>query len=203
MSEMTAAVLADRLYAPPAIDARARRAARTAALVVGGALLTAAAAQVSIPLGFTPVPITGQTFAVLLVGGSLGWKRGAASQFLYVALGAVGLPFYAPNAEGARGGWQLATGSTAGYLVGFVVAAAVVGWLAERGQDRRLDTSVPAMLAGSAVIYLFGLVWLAHSLGVDSSTAIEYGLTPFLIGDAIKLALAGALLPAAWRLTER
>lgn len=197
---MTAVVLADRIPVPAS---RVLAWLRTAGLVLGGALLTAAAARITIPLGFTPVPITGQTFAVLLVGGALGLGRGAASMTLYVGLGAVGLPFYAANSEGARGGWQMATGSTAGYLVGFIVAAAVVGYLCERGQDRRLDTSIPAMLAGSAVIYLFGLVWLGHSLGVDSSTAIEYGLTPFLIGDAIKLVLAGVLLPAAWRLTER
>lgn len=192
---MAAAVLADRI--PLRADRRIA-VARDVTLVVGGALLTAAAAQLEISLGFTPVPITGQTFAVLLVGAGFGWRRGAGSQLLYVALGAIGLPFYA----GGDGGWTAATGSTAGYLVGFVAAAAVVGWLAERRQDRRVDTSVPAMLTGTAVIYLFGLVWLAHSLGVDATTAIEYGLTPFLIGDAIKLAIAGLLLPAAWRIAS-
>lgn len=192
---MAAVVLADRI---PLRGDQRLAVARDAILIVGGALLTAAAAQLKISLGFTPVPITGQTFSVLLVGAGLGWRRGAASQLLYVALGAIGLPFYA----GGEGGWTAATGSTAGYLVGFVAAAAVVGWLAERKQDRRIDTSIPAMLAGSAVIYLFGLVWLAHSVGVDSTTAIQYGLTPFLVGDAIKLAFAGALLPLAWRVTS-
>lgn len=192
---MTAVVITDHLLAFPRLSPRAR----TAALVVGGALLTAAAAQLTIRLPFTPVPITGQTFAVLLVGGALGMRRGSASLLLYVALGAAGLPFYA---EG-EGGWTAATGSTAGYLVGFVLAAALVGRLAERGQDRRMDTSVPAMLAGTALIYLCGVTWLAHSLGVDSTTAMEYGLTPFVIGDLLKLALAGAALPAAWRLVGR
>ena len=122
---------------------------------------------------------------------------------LYVMLGAVGLPFYAEAADGSRGGWELATGSTAGYLVGFILAAALVGWLAERGQDRRLDTSLPAMLAGTAVIYVVGVAWLAHDLGIDSTTAMEYGLTPFVVGDATKLLLAGTLLPAAWRFADR
>jgi biotin transport system substrate-specific component len=196
---VTAVVLTDRLIPVPALDARAR----TAALVLGGALLTAAAAQLTFHLPWTPVPITGQTFAVLLVGGALGWVRGAASMALYVVLGAVGLPFYAEAADGSRGGWELATGATAGYLVGFILAAALVGWLAQSGQDRRLDTSLPAMLAGTAVIYVVGVAWLAHDLGIDSTTAMEYGLTPFVVGDAIKLLLAGALMPAAWRFADR
>jgi biotin transport system substrate-specific component len=164
-------------------------------LVVGFALLTAGAAQITFHLPWTPVPVTGQTFAVLLAGGALGARRGALSQGLYVALGAIGLPFYADG----DGGWEAATGATAGYLVGFVVAAALVGWLAERKQDRHIVTSLEAMLAGSAVIYLFGVTWLAHDLGVSATEAIELGLTPFIIGDTVKLALAGALLPAAWR----
>ncbi len=196
---MTAVVLTDRLVPVPTLDTRAR----TAALVLGGALITAACAQLTLHLPWTPVPITGQTFAVLLVGGALGCVRGAASMALYVMLGAVGLPFYAEAADGSRGGWELATGSTAGYLVGFILAAALVGWLAERGQDRRLDTSLPAMLAGTAVIYVVGVAWLAHDLGIDSTTAMEYGLTPFVVGDATKLLLAGTLLPAAWRFADR
>jgi biotin transport system substrate-specific component len=183
--------LADRLPIPSTK-------VRDVALVVGFALVTAAAAQVRLPLGFTPVPVTGQTLAVLLAGGVLGWKRGAASQALYVALGAVGLPFYA----GGDGGWEAATGSTAGYLVGFVLAAALVGRLAELRQDRAVLTSVPAMLAGSAVIYTAGVWWLARSIGVSATEAIELGLVPFLVGDLVKLAIAGALLPAAWRLTR-
>lgn len=168
---------------------------RDVALVVGFALLTAAAAQVKLSLGFTPVPITGQTLAVLLAGGVLGWRRGAASQALYVALGAVGLPFYA----GAEGGWEAATGSTAGYLVGFVVAAAFVGRLAEHGQDRAPITAIPAMLAGSALIYVTGVWWLSHSLGVSTTEAIELGLVPFLVGDLVKVAVAGLALPGAWK----
>ena len=170
-----------------------------AILVVGFALLTALAAQVTIPLPFTPVPITGQTFAVLLAGAALGARLGAMSQGLYWVLGAVGLPFYAD----ASGGWEVATGATAGYLVGFVVAAFVVGLLAERKQDRNVLTAVPAFLFGSAIIYLFGVTWLWYSVEAFTTAeeAMAAGLTPFIIGDLIKIGLAGLLLPAAWRLT--
>ncbi len=180
-------------------DLLPRTRARTVALVVGVALLTAAAAQITIPLPWTPVPVTGQTFAVLLAGATLGWRAGGASQVLYVALGAGGLPFYADGASG----WQVATGATGGYLVGFVVAAALVGLLAEHRQDRSVLTSVPAMLAGTAVIYLLGVTWLAFVLDADATTALTKGLLPFVIGDAVKLVAAGLLLPAAWRLAGR
>jgi biotin transport system substrate-specific component len=169
---------------------------RAALLVVGAALLTALAAQVSFLLPFTPVPVTGQTFAVLLAGTALGSRLGAASQALYVALGAAGLPFYADG----EGGWQAATGATAGYLVGFVVAAAVLGMLAERRQDRTVLTAVPAMLMGTAIIYGLGAWWLSIELGVSAAKAVELGVAPFLIGDTLKLAAAGLLLPATWRL---
>ena len=171
----------------------------TAALVVGFALLTALLAQITIPLWFTPVPITAQTFSVLLAGAVLGWRAGAASMSLYWVLGAVGLPFYA---EG-QGGWTAATGATGGYLIGFVVAAALIGYLAERRQDRSVATAIPAFIAGSVIIYLFGLTWLAHSLGVGSARAMELGLTPFVLGDLLKATLAGVALPAAWRFVGR
>jgi biotin transport system substrate-specific component len=176
-------------------------ATRDAILVVGFALLTALAAQISIPLGFTPVPITGQTFAVLLAGGALGATRGAASQFLYIALGAIGFPFYADG----QGGWDVATGSTAGYLVGFVIAAGVVGLLAERGNDRRVRTAIPTFAVGMLVIYTFGALWLAQQLDLplfapdNEPSAWEYGVEPFLLGDLLKAGLAGLLLPAAWK----
>jgi biotin transport system substrate-specific component len=172
---------------------------RTPVLVLGGALLTAAAAQVSIPLGFTPVPITGQTFAVLLVSAALGWRMAVSSQALYWLMGAVGLPFYAD----AKSGWSVATGSTFGYFVGFVAAAALVGYLAERGQDRTFATSFTAMSAGTVIIYAFGVGWLAHSLNVplysaDGKNAFTYGLAPFIVGDLLKMVLAAALTPSAW-----
>lgn len=168
---------------------------RTALGVVGFALLTAVAAQIRFHLPFTPVPVTGQTFAVLLTGAALGMRAGAASQAFYLALGLIGLPVYTDF----EGGWHAATGSTGGYLVGFVVAAAVVGALAERRQDRSFLTSVPAMLAGTAIIYTLGALWLAHHLDVSLSKAVELGVSPFLIGDAVKLVAAGLLLPVAWR----
>ena len=184
------------------IDTIPRSALRDIAAVVGFALLTAGAAQITIPLGFTPVPLTGQTFAVLLAGGALGSQRGAASQGLYVLLGAMGLPFY----NEGQGGWDAATGSTAGYLVGFIVAAYFVGRLAERGQDRQVATSVSAFVAGSIIIYVLGAGWLAYNLdipltaGIGEPSAIAYGVAPFIVGDIIKAALAGASLPLVWRL---
>ncbi len=168
----------------------------TTTLVVGFALFTALMAQIEIPLWFTPVPITGQTLAVLLCGAVLGWRGGAASQMLYLALGAIGLPFY----SGGDGGWQVVTGATGGYLVGFVVAAAAIGFLAERKQDRTVVTAIPAFLAGTALIYGCGVAWLAHSLGVSGVEAMELGLVPFVIGDLVKIGLAGLALPAAWKL---
>jgi biotin transport system substrate-specific component len=185
-------------------DLLERSRVRDAVAIVGFALLTALAAQITIPLGFTPVPWTGQTFAVLLAGGVLGSRRGALSMLLYVSLGAVGLPFYA---EGT-GGWTAATGATAGYLVGFIVAAFVIGLMAEHGQDRKLSTSIPAFLAGTIIIYTFGAGWLAYDLGLPltagagESSAISLGVAPFLVGDVFKALLAGAMLPAAWRFLD-
>jgi len=184
------------------IDLIPRSRLRDVLAVSSFALLTAGAAQISIPLGFTPVPITGQTFAVLLAGGVLGSKLGAASQMFYVILGALGLPFYADGA----GGWDVATGSTAGYLFGFIVAAFLVGLMAEKGQDRNLVTSLPAFIAGSIIIYTFGALWLAYKLdipftaGATEASAVAYGVTPFIVGDILKAALAGVLLPGVWRL---
>jgi len=185
-------------------DLLERSRVRDAIAIVGFALLTAVAAQITIPLGFTPVPLTGQTFAVLLAGGVLGSRRGGLSMLLYVALGAIGLPFYADGA----GGWSVATGATAGYLVGFIVAAIVVGLMAEHGQDRKLSTSIPAFLAGTMIIYTFGAGWLAYDLGLPltadagAPSAISLGVAPFLVGDVFKALLAGAMLPAAWRFLD-
>jgi len=202
---MTAAIPATSLPTTGTLlDLLHKSRVRDAIAVVGFALLTAVAAQISIPLGFTPVPITGQTFAVLLAGGVLGANRGALSMGLYVAFGAIGLPFYADGS----GGWTTATGATAGYLVGFIVAAFAVGKMAEHGQDRKLSTSLPAFVAGSLIIYGFGATWLAIDLGIPltadagESSAIAFGVAPFIVGDIIKALLAGAILPAAWILAE-
>ncbi|MGB1610515.1 MAG: biotin transporter BioY [Ilumatobacteraceae bacterium] len=209
---MSTAALAPRTLADllPAPTVASQRITRDAALIGGFAALTAVLAQVKFSLGFTPVPITGQTLATLLAGTVLGWKRGAASQFVYWVAG-IFMPFawYANDETGSSisAGWNYAIGTTAGYMVGFVLAAALVGALAERGQDRDLMTSVPAMLAGTAVIYTCGVSWLAIKLDIPVATgetnAIGLGLVPFLIGDAIKLIIAGAAAPAVWRLLRR
>jgi biotin transport system substrate-specific component len=172
----------------------------TITMMIGFALLTALAAQIRIPLPGTPVPITGQTFAVLLAGAALGSRAGAGSQAIYWALGAIGLPFY----TNASGGWEAATGATAGYLVGFIAAAWVVGALAERGQDRNVWSAVPAFLAGNAVIYAFGVTWLLLSVeGISTmSEALTAGFTPFVVGDVVKILAVGVLLPLAWKLVD-
>jgi biotin transport system substrate-specific component len=162
-------------------------------LIVAGSLLVALFAQIEIPL--KPVPITGQTFAVLLIGAALGSKRGAAALALYLVEGIAGLPFFS---GGARG-FSIVTGATGGYLVGFVAAAYVIGLLAERGLERNVRTSLIPFLIGTAIIYMFGVSWLAVVLG-SFSDAITFGLLPFLIGDAIKLVAAAVALPAAWKL---
>ena len=170
-------------------------------LVVAGAALVAAAAQIVIERW--PVPLTGQTFGVLLVGASLGAVRGFASLGLYLLAGLAGAPVY----QEQNHGWDYFMGPTGGYLIGFVVAAALIGWLAERRWDRRLSSAVAAMLTGNVVVYLFGLPWLAAELETGFEKTLELGLYPFVVGDLLKLYLAGALLPAAWwavdRATER
>jgi len=168
-------------------------------LVVAGAGLVALCAQIEIPLGFTPVPISGQTFAVLLVGASLGPLLGASSLLLYFCVGLMGAPVY----SGGDGGWDIVHGATGGYLVGFIVAAALAGWLAQRRWDRHFNSAVAAMLSGSVVVYLFGLPWLAKEIGTGLEGTLEAGLYPFVIGDLIKLYLAGMLLPGAWKLVKR
>lgn len=176
----------------PAVDQKLR----DLLLITAGALLVALLAQVRIPLPFTPVPLTGQTFAVLLVGAALGARRGLASLSLYTLIGALGLPVFA----GGAAGLAYASGPTGGYLAGFIVAAFVVGLLAERGLERSIRTSILPFLAGTLVIYLFGAGWLAVLFGLEK--ALELGVTPFLLGDAIKLALAALALPAAWKLVK-
>lgn len=166
--------------------------------VVGVALLTAAAAQFEVRLPFTPVPISGQTFAVLLGAAAVGPLRGSIAQVLYIALGLV-FPFY----SGGASGWEHATGSTAGYFAGFVVASVLVGALARRGADRRVWSTLLAFLLGSSVIYILGAGWLIVSLEMSLTDALTNGVAPFLAGDAIKALMAAGLLPAAWRLARR
>ena len=172
--------------------------AADALLVAAGAALVALAAQISIALPFTPVPITGQTFAVVLVGASLGAVRGFASLALYLAVGLVGAPVY----QGQNHGWDYFVGATGGYLVGFLLAAAVTGYLAEQRWDRRLGSAIAAMLTGNVIIYLAGLPWLAAEVDAGLEKTLALGLYPFVVGDVLKLYLAGVLLPTAWRLVE-
>jgi biotin transport system substrate-specific component len=184
------AVLADRL---PATNARA---VRFAGQVAGVAAFTALLAQVSFRIPGTPVPVTGQTFAVLLAAAAVGPLRGVVGQLLYLVLGVGGLPVFSDGAHG----WSYFVGSTFGFLIGFVLASAVVGRHARRGLDRKPDTVAATFLLGSALIYLPGVWWLSHHLGVSYSKAMELGVYPFLVGDVVKAALAACLLPAAWRL---
>jgi biotin transport system substrate-specific component len=170
--------------------------ARDALLVAGAAGFIGLLAQISIHLSFTPVPITGQTLGVLLAGAALGWRRAGAALLLYAVAGVAGVPWFADHSSGYAS-------ASFGYIIGFFFAAVLCGYLAERGADRSVLRSVPAMLAAEVVIYAFGLTWLAIDLHLGASATIADGLTPFLAGDAIKAALAAGLLPAAWWLAGR
>lgn len=165
---------------------------RHAALITVGALVVALSAQVYIPT--QPVPFTGQTLGILVVGGALGLRRGAAALLLYLVLGLVGLPVFAEGASGR----DVLFGVTGGYLIGFVAAAAVVGRFAELGWDRRIGGSLVTMLIGTALIYAIGVPWLKAVTGMSWSEAVAVGLTPFLLWDAAKLAIAAAVFPLAW-----
>lgn len=167
-------------------------------LVAVGVAVVAASAQVVLPLPFSPVPITGQTFAVLLVGSAFGAGRGVATMLAYLAIGMAGAPVFA----GQEAGWGVMAAPSAGYLVGMLAAAFVVGQLANRGWDRSVRLMVLAMLVGNAVIYAFGVTWLGVSLGVGAGQAIALGVLPFLIGDAVKIAAVASILPASWRLVQ-
>ncbi|MFE7125844.1 biotin transporter BioY [Streptomyces sp. NPDC057617] len=183
----TGAVLADLLPATRARDL---------ALVVGGAVLTGLAAQLSVPVPGSPVPVTGQTFAALLVGTSLGARRGFLSLALYTLAGAAGVPWFSAGSSGAGG-------ASFGYVLGMLLAATAVGALARRGGDRSVLRTAGTMVAGSVIIYAVGVPYLAVVAGLSPSAAISAGLVPFLLGDALKAALAMGALPAAWKLMGR
>lgn len=171
--------------------------ARDFLLVVGASVATALAAQIAVPLPWSPVPLTGQTFAVLLSGALLGARRAFLAQALYLAEGSLGLPVFAGGAAGAI---KLA-GPTGGYLIAFPLAAALTGWLAERSWDRRFVTTFAALLLGSAVIFAAGLIGLSRYVPADRLLTV--GLLPFLPGDLIKSALAAAAFPTMWRVVNR
>lgn len=169
---------------------------RDVAVILSGAGLTGIAAQVSIHTPLSPVPFTLQTLAVLVVGGALGSVRGALSMLVYLLAGMAGVPWYANHAHG----WG---GPSFGYVLGFVLAAAAVGALARRGQDRNPVSTIGAMALGSAIVYLVGATWLAADLHLSTEKAISLGVNPFLVTDALKIAVAAVLFPLAWRLSRR
>lgn len=177
-------VLADRVFP--------RSLVLDAVLVVAGAALTTVFAQIAVPLW--PVPITGQTLAVLLVGSTLGAARGAISLGLYALLGLVGLPVFSDGSHGAG----VLFGPTGGYIVGFIVSAALVGWLAERQWDRKILKAIVTFVAGSVVVFAVGLPWLAVVLHLNLEQTLEGGLYPFILGGLIKAVIAAGLLPLAW-----
>lgn len=181
--------LADRLFA--------RGVVMDIVLVAAGAALTAIAAQVQVPLW--PVPITGQTLAVLLVGSSLGALRGTLSMLLYAVLGMVGLPVFSD----ATSGMGVILGPTGGYIVGFVFAAAFTGWIAQRSWDRRVLRSLLAFVGGTVVTFAVGLPWLAISLGLDLQQTLQGGLYPFIIGGIVKSVIAAGVVTLGWRYIER
>ncbi|MFI8995225.1 biotin transporter BioY [Streptomyces sp. NPDC053542] len=191
-SSRPGAVLADLL--PAATAPRAR--VRDAALVLGGAALTGVAAQIAVPVPGSPVPVTGQTFAALLVGASLGAGRGFLSLALYALVGMAGVPWFAGGQAGAGG-------ASFGYVLGMLLAATVVGALARRGGDRGVLRTAGTMLVGEALIYAVGVPYLAMATGMSMGQAVAAGLVPFLIGDAVKAVLAMGALPTAWKLVGR
>lgn len=174
-------------------DSRAASLAFDLALVLAGSALIALSARVAIPLPFSPVPITGQTFAVLLVGAALGRRRGAAAVLAYLAEGAAGLPVFA----GAHTGPAALVGPTGGYLFGFVPGAWLCGYLAERGWDRSVGGTIASMTLGNVAIFAVALPWLARFVGAANVWAL--GFWPFIPGDVMKIGLAAAVLPLAWK----
>jgi biotin transport system substrate-specific component len=183
--------LADFLV-PIRVGERLSTRIRHVALIAAGTLFVILCARVVIPT--EPVPFTGQTFGVLLVGGALGFRRGLAALLLYLAIGAIGVPVYADDGAGV----SIIQGPTGGYLIGFVVAAAVVGRLAELGWDRRIGGALAAMAIGTAIIYAIGVPWLKATTGLSWPDAVAGGMTKFLVWDAAKLAVAAGIFPAAW-----
>ncbi len=165
-------------------------------LILGGAAFVGVTAQVVIPLPFTPVPLTLQTFAVLLVGAALGTWRGVASMVVYAAAGSAGVPWFSAGSSGAGG-------ASYGYILGFIVAAGVVGRLAERGATLTPVRTAGLMVVGNLVIYSIGVTYLKFAIDASWSTSLALGVVPFLLGDALKIALAAGLLPGTWRLLSR
>jgi biotin transport system substrate-specific component len=172
---------------------------RDVVLVLAYAGFVGLAAQIVIPLWFTPVPITGQTFAVLLGAAALGWRRALSGMLVYALAGLVGVPWFANSS----GGLDSFAEPSFGYILGFVVASLVIGGMAARGHDRHVVRGALVLVLGSLIIYAFGLPWLIATLGVSFSKGLSLGVTPFLLGDLIKLLVAAGLLTGAWALLRR
>ena len=169
---------------------------RYGAITLAGSALIALCAQISVP--FYPVPVTMQTFAVILIGLTYGWRLGGITVALYLVEGAIGLPVFA----GGKGGMIVLMGPTAGYLYGFVLATVACGWFAERGFDRSYFKLILPLLAGNVLLYTSGLVWLGNFIGWDKPV-LDLGLYPFIPGDLLKIAMAAVLLPTVWKYVDR
>ena len=165
-------------------------------LIIGGSLVIGLCAHVKVFLPFRPVPVTGQTFAVLMIGALLGARRGCLAVIAYIIEGAAGLPVFAVGA-----GLASLLGPTGGYLFGFIPAVYITGRLAEKGWDRRIGTTILAMVLGNLVIYTFGLFWLCCLTGFNTMV-LSMGLYPFIVGDLVKIVLAAILLPSGWKLLK-
>ena len=189
-------VLADYVPAVAGVPASVGARVRDLALVLAGAGFIGLLSQWHVPLPGTPVPLTLGTFAVLLTGASLGGLRALLSVGTYLVAGGIGVNWFADHKDG----WG---GATFGYVIGFVIAATLVGWLAQRGGDRTVAKTVVTMVLANRVIYAVGVAWLMSSTGMDLQAGIAAGMRPFLVGDAIKIAAAAGLLPAAWSLVQR
>ena len=195
---MSASTIVQPSLAAALWPAGSHAALRNVILAVAGSLMLWVSAKVQVPMW--PVPMTMQTFAVLVIGMAFGWKLGGATVLLYLAEGAFGLPVFAGTPEKGIGLAYMA-GPTGGYLVGFVLSAIVVGRLASMGWDRSIPMTAVAMIVGTVLIFLPGLLWLSALIGVEK--AIQFGLTPFLVGAVLKIALAAAVLPYAWKLVGK
>lgn len=166
-----------------------------ATLIVGGTIFLSALAQVAIPVPGSPVPVTGQTLGVLLIGTTYGAGLGLATFAMYLLAGIAGAPVFA----GGSFGVEKITGATGGYLIGMLVATYILGLLANRRMDQRFLTALPSMLSGSVIIFSFGLIWLHYFTGKDWAWTINAGFTPFIIGEVLKITIAGTALPVVWR----
>jgi biotin transport system substrate-specific component len=186
-------------FVPIRVGERLNSRVRDVVLVITGAVFIYLTSRIAIPIPGNPIPITGQTFGVLLVGGALGFRRGLAAVSLYVLLGVVGLPFFAES----KGGIAVILGASGGYLIGFIAAGAIVGRLAELGWDRRFVGALGAMLVGSVVLYAIALPWLKVVTGMTWQDTVQKGLVPFLLGDTLKVFLAAVLFPVAWWVVGR